>query len=804
MPQLVRGSSTVFALLALFVVGSTLSIFMSLMLPSQTNAITDEQKAFCKANFPKGTSILNDKKTGIKEEWVANDCEGDGYCIREGIGASLSSGGCKEASIEATPALKDGVKKGYGDLAAKELCGGDAQCEATMRGYVATCIDEYIDNPPANAPEFPTINTDTLVNCMARDGKLDASQRLKLMKLFKENTGEIATAANKAEEAAKKQACEDDGGTWIEESGECGTKVTCTSSIQGVGYIVCPVMNFMAETNDWAYGFLASKFLSVDVGMVDGVKDSWAKFRDLANIAFVVALLIVIYSQITSVGISNYGIKKMLPKIVIAAVLVNVSYDICRIAVDLSNILGYGIAQFFAGNFGFLEVDTDNTSALSSVGKNFTIAGAVGLAFVGTIGVAIAVGVPVILSAALALALIVLILLLREALIILLIAIAPLAFVAYLLPNTEQWYKKWLKLFSTLLLLFPIIGLVFGASKLAATIMLDVGAKQSATGEAGGITQMLAIGVLTVPFFIVPGLLKGSLNAIGGLGGKLSGMADRAGKRVGKNLSEKSLAGAYKKSWDRNQQIKRAQILGGVYKGKGPLARAASRVNSAINSSRISGSMGTRTAQQAAQMANKLEIENVEAAKAQIEQANLSNEALRTLANGGKVAGINGSDAAARAAAIGTAADRGDYKTVQEGWDATKDLKGKTGEESRRAVAGALSRSSGKPAFIGQGALQEMREGEKKDATGKKIPVKSYDEAALAGITAGAYSPEAIAKASKDELEEVARIAKGNAAAEAAVTRAATDADAHPDISKTIGKNRNKIDKFKGGDFSPK
>lgn len=436
MPRLKAGSAKIFALLALFIVGTSLSILTSLIQPQSASAITDEQKTFCKTNFPKGTSILNDQKTGIKKEWIDNDCEGEGYCIREGIGASLSSGGCKEAALEVTPVIADGVKKGYGDLAADQLCGSDEQCKATMRGYVATCIDEYVQSPPTNAPEFPSIDTAWLVSCMARDGKLDLSQASKLRAVFAENKEKIANDAKKAETEAAKKSCEDSGGTWVEDSGECGTKVTCTSSIQGIGWIICPAINFMAEASDKIYIFLASKFLSVDVSLVDGVKDSWAKFRDVANIAFVIALLIVIYSQVTSVGISNYGIKKMLPKIVIAAILVNVSYDICRIAVDLSNIIGYGVAKFF-DNFTFIETASDQSS-LDPLGNKLSIAGAAGLAVLGTIGIAMAVSVPVVLSALLALGLIALILLAREALIVLLIAIAPLAFVAYLLPNTKH------------------------------------------------------------------------------------------------------------------------------------------------------------------------------------------------------------------------------------------------------------------------------------------------------------------------------------------------------------------------------
>ena len=66
-----------------------------------------------------------------------------------------------------------------------------------------------------------------------------------------------------------------------------------------------------------------------------------------ANIIFAIALAVVILSQITGFGVSNYGIKKMLPTLIMVAVLVNLSFFLCQLAVDVSNITGYGIKKIF-------------------------------------------------------------------------------------------------------------------------------------------------------------------------------------------------------------------------------------------------------------------------------------------------------------------------------------------------------------------------------------------------------------------------------------------------------------------------
>ena len=346
------------------------------------------------------------------------------------------------------------------------------------------------------------------------------------------------------------------------------SKPTC--SVEGIGWLVCPVMNFMAKINDMAYGFLASYFLSVDTGIVSGAMPAWEKFRDIANVAFVIAILFIVYSQITSVGISNYGIKRMLPRLIVAALLVNVSFWICALAVDLSNLLGYAIPQFFTSiNIG--GAVHDSGGALATVGEGLSWVVIIGGVLAAAVGVALAISVPVLLAALLAIGLVVLMLVGRQAFIVLLIVVSPLAFVAYLLPNTEQWFKKWYKMFFALLMLFPVVGAVFGASNLAANIINNAGGKSDHI-----ITQIVALAVSAVPFFVVPSLLKGSLAATGALGAKLQGMANGAGKRVGARVKDSSRLGTgladMKKYRDQQRAIKYAKGRGsGVMAGVGRL-----------------------------------------------------------------------------------------------------------------------------------------------------------------------------------------------------------------------------------------
>lgn len=117
------------------------------------------------------------------------------------------------------------------------------------------------------------------------------------------------------------------------------------------GTIVCGVMSVIGKVLDVAFnlltGMLKTPPLTVtgDDGSYKAVYDVWSQFRNLANFAFAFAFIAIIYSHLSSVGVSNYSIKRMLPRLIIGALLVNLSFYLCGILVDLSNILAATISS---------------------------------------------------------------------------------------------------------------------------------------------------------------------------------------------------------------------------------------------------------------------------------------------------------------------------------------------------------------------------------------------------------------------------------------------------------------------------
>ena len=296
------------------------------------------------------------------------------------------------------------------------------------------------------------------------------------------------------------------------------------------GWLVCSVAQTISNAVDSLYhvieGMMNVQPLSTDTsaGAHNGLFNAWAAMRNFANVAFVIAFMFIIYSQLTSMGVSNYGIKKLLPRLIIAAILVNVSYWICAIAVDISNIAGYSLYDLMkttkeAVN-GAVQVPLWKTVIAGVLAGQATVAGVAvsALAVAAFPEAAIWLVVPLVLGAIFAVFLAVVILIARQALIIILVFLSPLAFVAYLLPNTEKLFHMWRKSFTVMLVFFPIFSIIFGGAQLAAAIII--------TTTTSMLTIILAMFIQVAPLFLTPMLIKFS----GGVIGKFAGMVNNKNK----------------------------------------------------------------------------------------------------------------------------------------------------------------------------------------------------------------------------------------------------------------------------------
>lgn len=305
-------------------------------------------------------------------------------------------------------------------------------------------------------------------------------------------------------------------------------------AIEWIGWIVCPIVRGSTGVVVGLYNFMQANFLNIksdqlfsNSGKGQEAFKHWVTFRDIANIFFVIMIAIIIFSQVTGVGISNYGIKKMLPKIIIYAILVNISWYIVVIAIDISNIVGSTLFKWLSndGNWNFSSDVQKETSPVEGILTGTAATGALIAAGVTAALVGGATILLFIVSAALAVVMTVFILMIREAAVIVLVVTSPLAFVAGLLPNTEGVFKKWIKLTKNMLMIYPICSLIVGGALFVSNLLY---------GVVDDPLLKIIYGVLPIlSLFAIIAVIKTVLSFIDGLtGGNLRGAIDKMSGRI--------------------------------------------------------------------------------------------------------------------------------------------------------------------------------------------------------------------------------------------------------------------------------
>jgi len=78
------------------------------------------------------------------------------------------------------------------------------------------------------------------------------------------------------------------------------------------------------------------------------VVKGWAIVRDLCNMFFIVILLVIAFATILRV--EGYDIKKMVPKLIIMAILINFSKTICGLIIDAADLIMNAFVSAFTGS----------------------------------------------------------------------------------------------------------------------------------------------------------------------------------------------------------------------------------------------------------------------------------------------------------------------------------------------------------------------------------------------------------------------------------------------------------------------
>ena len=333
------------------------------------------------------------------------------------------------------------------------------------------------------------------------------------------------------------------------------TEPSCTSNAGELGWIICPIIKAASTFIQDFYEGWIEPFLILDSTLFSGelnghnyTYEAWQKFQMMANLAFVVLFLFVIFSQLTGVGIDNYGIKKILPKLIIAAVLINMSYIICELAVDISNILGMAMKNLFASitpNMSDVTIAVNGTSPVGAWGARLAVVAIVaGIAVAAVLAMGWGVLIPIlllVLSVIISLFFLFFMLGIRQAMAVILVVISPLAFVCYMLPNTKKLFDKWVDIFKAMLIAYPICSAMVYGGDMVAKILVSANAV-AGTGDQKFISSLgllVTAAIISIaPVFFIPGLIKKGLSGISAVGNMLNRT-----EKLGGKVSDKARTG---------------------------------------------------------------------------------------------------------------------------------------------------------------------------------------------------------------------------------------------------------------------
>ena len=180
----------------------------------------------------------------------------------------------------------------------------------------------------------------------------------------------------------------------------------------------------------------------------------------------VVILLFIVIAQALGGGpVDAYTIKKLLPKLVIAVIGMQLSWDLCKWLITLANDAGHGLEQIMTLPFGGTSLNLNTilhrlNPAWAQTSQGIIPVALVAGAIIGFMTLPAAFvtifGLFIGIFAAL------MVLLFRNVLIVALTIFSPLAFLAWVLPGTQNLWKTWKDNFSKLLMLFPLlVGIIY-------------------------------------------------------------------------------------------------------------------------------------------------------------------------------------------------------------------------------------------------------------------------------------------------------------------------------------------------------
>jgi len=223
-------------------------------------------------------------------------------------------------------------------------------------------------------------------------------------------------------------------------------------------------------------------------GGTDMVSVGWQFTRDFANMLFILILAWVGFATI--LRLQDYEVKKIIPKLLFVALLVNFIPVICGVILDISNILTFYFTSK-STNVGALlweKLPALDVIKAGATGLKELIPGTGGIS-----GMAVKslMGIVFNLIAFFMLSLYTILFVIRIVAIWILLVLAPLAWIGYIIPFGKKWWDDWWKQFIQWSIIGVFLGFFLYLSGFTLTGTSFAGCSVDMSGDQYGLTTQI-------------------------------------------------------------------------------------------------------------------------------------------------------------------------------------------------------------------------------------------------------------------------------------------------------------------------
>lgn len=368
---------------------------------------------------------------------------------------------------------------------------------------------------------------------------------------------------------AKDEATAENGSATGTDDATTGCNADFTNPLT---WVICPVIGIGEELVRRIDNFITSSLDFQTDTVFDttsqtsrGYYVAWNSFRILATALLIIAGLFMITSHALGFeALDAYTIRKVMPRLLIAAIGISLSWPLMKFTIDFFNTLGVDIRNLIYSPFSYLSKD-------GTLGGSTILAGDAAI-----FGYLFVFGPGAILSllatAALAVLVGFLVIIVRDLALIVLIVIAPVAIATYVLPNTQKVWKLWKDNFLGLLLVFPIISAFIAVGHVFSAVSLSSASGNGATG-GGTAAQIVGFIAYFLPYFLLPVAFRLATGVIGTVAGFVNDRHRGAFDRL------KAGRGNAAKARHASRMAGDGKVFGAGSKGIGSLYRRSAAVS---------------------------------------------------------------------------------------------------------------------------------------------------------------------------------------------------------------------------------